>query len=251
MTLRILVVESKQVPTAELRSTIEADGYRVLIVASEEIVAPFESQRELDVLLVDWTSSETSERALADLLRSQTQNDKAAVIIFAQQKLRGESFRGIAAGAHQCLSRPATVSELSARIKAFASGRQSPDGIDAIVAGDLRLNCKEQSVSRGERRANLSLVPFRILEFLISNPGKVYSRRQLARAVWGPESTVDERTIDVEIKRVRAALNRGNDRDPIRTVRGNGYAFDETFGRYALPERKKRRLTRILEGGTG
>jgi len=64
----------------------------------------------------------------------------------------------------------------------------------------------------------------------MSNPGKVFSRRQLILAMWSAEANIDERTIDVEIRRIRGTINRGRDADPIRTVRGNGYAFDETFG---------------------
>jgi two-component system, OmpR family, phosphate regulon response regulator PhoB len=239
MTSRILVVVSDQPPVLRLRQMIEADGYRVTIVGDAESISRFEPQRDLDLLLIHWGGSDTSEHALAGLLRSQTQIDRTAIVIFVDPPAQGGPPHNIPVGTHQYLTGPATFSDLSTWIKAFACGRQSIGCFDAIVAGDLRLNCKDQSVSRGHRTANLSLVPFRILEFLISNPGKVYSRRQLTRAIWGQDSTVDERTIDVEVKRVRAALNRGNDRDPIRTVRGNGYAFDETFGVYAPAGSKK------------
>jgi two-component system, OmpR family, phosphate regulon response regulator PhoB len=105
-----------------------------------------------------------------------------------------------------------------------------PSIADIVVAGELVLDRKHQTARRGQKALNLSLAPFRMLEFLMSNPGKVFTRRQLAHALWGYDTNVDERTVDVEVGRIRGAMNRGSDADPIRTVRGDGYAFDETFG---------------------
>jgi two-component system, OmpR family, phosphate regulon response regulator PhoB len=102
--------------------------------------------------------------------------------------------------------------------------------MDHIVAGDIRLDRKSQIVFRGNRRINLAPLPFRMLEALMSDAGRVFTRQKLAQAIWGRGADVDERTVDVEIGRIRGVLNRGANVDPIRTVRGAGYAFDEQYG---------------------
>jgi two-component system phosphate regulon response regulator PhoB len=98
-----------------------------------------------------------------------------------------------------------------------------------LVAGDLELDRETRRVRRAGREVNLGPTEFRLLEFLMQSPGRVFSREQLLNGVWGHGVYVDERTIDVHVGRLRKAINRGRARDPIRTVRGAGYAFNEQF----------------------
>jgi two-component system phosphate regulon response regulator PhoB len=102
-----------------------------------------------------------------------------------------------------------------------------------LGAGDLELDREKKRVSRAGREVHLGPTEFRLLEFLMQSPGRVYSRGQLLDGVWGREIYIDERTVDVHVGRLRRALNRGRVPDPIRTVRGTGYAFDERFGKTA------------------
>jgi two-component system, OmpR family, phosphate regulon response regulator PhoB len=101
---------------------------------------------------------------------------------------------------------------------------------EELRAGELALNRSSKRVMRGPRDIDLSPTEFRLLEQLMRNPGRVYSRAQLLDIVWGQDSEVDERTVDVHVGRLRKMLNRGKDVDPIRTVRSGGYSFNERFG---------------------
>lgn len=95
--------------------------------------------------------------------------------------------------------------------------------------GDLELDRTSHRVRRGGREIHLGPTEYRLLEYLMRHPGRVYSREQLLDGVWGNDVYVDERTVDVHVGRLRKAINRGRNPDPIRTVRGAGYAFDEHF----------------------
>jgi two-component system, OmpR family, phosphate regulon response regulator PhoB len=107
----------------------------------------------------------------------------------------------------------------------------NPDAVtEQLAAGDLVLDRRSKRVRRSNRDVNLSPTEFRLLEQLMRNPGRVYSRSQLLDTVWGRDAFVDERTVDVHVGRLRKALRRGKEPDPIRTVRATGYAFDERFG---------------------
>jgi two-component system, OmpR family, phosphate regulon response regulator PhoB len=117
-----------------------------------------------------------------------------------------------------CLRRPQCF-----RLGAGA-GRASPRGY-------LDLDRLTGRVRRGNREIRLGPTDFRLLEFLLEKPGRVFSRAQLLDLVWGRSAEVDERTVDVHIGRLRKRLSKGKERDPIRTVRGAGYAIDESFGR--------------------
>ena len=98
-------------------------------------------------------------------------------------------------------------------------------------AGDIDLDRDTRRVRRSGREIHLGPTEFRLLEYFMEKPGRVFTRGQLLDSVWGMSAEIDERTVDVHVGRLRKALIRGRERDPIRTVRGSGYSFDETFGR--------------------
>ena len=110
--------------------------------------------------------------------------------------------------------------------------RASPGKVaDILSAGDLELDRDMRRVRRAGRDIHLGPTEFRLLEFLMEKPGRVFSRSHLLDRVWGQDAEIDERTVDVHVGRLRKALSRAREKDPIRTVRGAGYAFDETFGK--------------------
>jgi two-component system phosphate regulon response regulator PhoB len=102
-----------------------------------------------------------------------------------------------------------------------------------LAVGDIVLDREKKRVSRAGRDVDLGPTEFRLLEFFMERPGRVFSREQLLDGVWGSEVYIDERTVDVHVGRLRKALNRRHEPDPIRTVRGAGYALDDRFGRSA------------------
>src|ERR1700677_507939 len=117
-----------------------------------------------------------------------------------------------------------------ARVRALLR-RSRPERIaERLYVGDLDLDRLTRRVRRGEREIRLGPTDFRLLEYLIEKPGRVFSRAQLLDLVWGRSAAVAERTVDGDIGRRRKKLSKGRERDPIRTVRGAGYAIDEGFG---------------------
>jgi len=118
-----------------------------------------------------------------------------------------------------------------ARVRALLR-RSRPERIaKRPYAGDLDLERETRRVRRGTRDIHLGPTEFRLLELLLEKPGRVFTRAQLLDAIWGQAAEIDERTVSVHVGRLRKRLSRESERDPIRTVRGTGYAFDETFGK--------------------
>ncbi len=123
--------------------------------------------------------------------------------------------------------------ELLARVRALLR-RANPERVATILSiGDIELDREKKRVSRNGRAIDLGPTEYRLLEFLMERPGRVFSREQLLDGVWGSDIYIDERTVDVHVGRLRKAINRGQQADPIRTVRGAGYALDDRFGRVA------------------
>jgi two-component system phosphate regulon response regulator PhoB len=144
---------------------------------------------------------------------------------------RGEEsdrIRGLSTGADDYVVKPFSLPELMARVKAILR-RAAPNRLsDVLTVGDIELDRAAHKVMRGMREVRLGPTEFRLLEFLMESSGRVLSRSQLLDGVWGRDAFVDERTVDVHIGRLRKALIRGKERDPIRTVRGAGYALADS-----------------------
>jgi two-component system phosphate regulon response regulator PhoB len=151
------------------------------------------------------------------------------VIMLTAKGEEGDRIRGLATGADDYVVKPFSTPELMARARAILR-RARPELVSTVLrAGDLEIDRETHRVRRSGREIHLGPTEYRLLEFLMQSPGRVYSREQLLDGVWGMDVYVDERTVDVHIGRLRKAINRTRDRDPIRTVRGSGYAFDDQF----------------------
>jgi two-component system phosphate regulon response regulator PhoB len=125
------------------------------------------------------------------------------------------------------------VPELLARVKGLLR-RASPERLATILSfGDIELDRDKHRVWRSGRQVDLGPTEYRLLEFFLEHPGRVFSREQLLDSVWGRDIYIDERTVDVHIGRLRKLLNPDGEPDPIRTVRGAGYALDEQFAKAA------------------
>ena len=138
--------------------------------------------------------------------------------------------------------KPFSVAELLARVRALLRRSRPRRIMDELRAGDLRLDRKTFRVTRGDRHVHLGPTDFRLLEFLMERPGRVFSRVELLDSVWGDAVEVQDRTVDAYVARLRKALSKGREPDPIRTVSGVGYAFDETFGKPVAMESPDRRF---------
>jgi two-component system, OmpR family, phosphate regulon response regulator PhoB len=154
------------------------------------------------------------------------------VIMLTARGEETERVRGLATGADDYVVKPFSVPELVARVRALLR-RAKPEHVAAVLkAGDITLDRDTKRVHRGAREIRLGPTEFRLLEFLMQAPGRVFAREQLLDSVWGRDVYIDERTVDVHVGRLRKSINRAREADPIRTVRGAGYSFDETFARH-------------------
>ncbi len=164
-------------------------------------------------------------------LRAREATRTLPVIMVTARREEADRVRGLAIGADDYVVKPFSVPELVARVRALLR-RSRPERIaERLYAGDLDLDRVTRLVRRGDRFIHLGQTDFQLLEYLLERPGRVFSRSRLLDLVWGRSAEIDERTVDVHIGRLRKRLSKGRERDPIRTVRGAGYTFDESFGR--------------------
>src|SRR5262249_26184607 len=230
MSARILIVEDEAPLTELLRYTLEAEGYEVEIVARGDDADTRLRERVPDLAILDWMLPGTSGIELCRRLRARAQTRSLPIIMLTARGEESERVRGLATGADDYIVKPFSVPELVARIGALLRRTRPERVADKLVCGDIELDREKRRVQRGRRELRLGPTEFRLLEFLMEKPGRVFSREQLLNGVWGSDVYIDERTVDVHVGRLRNALNVEAETDPIRTVRGSGYAFDEQYG---------------------
>jgi two-component system phosphate regulon response regulator PhoB len=229
MSATILIVEDEADLVELLRYNLLAEGFRVLTAMSGDEAAEVMKETVPDLILLDWMLPGLSGIELCRRWRAREQTARVPIIMITARGEEEERVRGLATGADDYVVKPFSVPELNARIGALLR-RTSPLLVTSVLkAGDLELDRTSHRVRRAGREVHLGPTEYRLLEYLMRHPGRVYSREQLLDGVWGNDVYVDERTVDVHVGRLRKAINRGRQQDPIRTVRGSGYAFDERF----------------------
>ena len=234
MGANILIVEDEEPLTTLLRYNLEAEGYEVDAVARGDDADTRLKETAPDLIILDWMLPGLSGIELCRRLRARSATRQLPIIMLTARGEESERIRGLATGADDYIVKPFSVPELVARIRALLR-RANPERVASkLAAGDLELDRETRRVSRSGREVHLGPTEFRLLEFLMQSPGRVFSREQLLDGVWGRDVYIDERTVDVHVGRLRRALNRGRVSDPIRTVRGTGYSFDERFGKEEL-----------------
>ncbi len=230
MTASILVIEDEEPIQILLRYNLESEGYRVRASGQGEDTMFLIGEERPDLIVLDWMLPGISGIEVCKLVRANPGTRDIPIIMLTARSEETEKVRGLTTGADDYLVKPFSVPELLARIKTILR-RLNPDAVaEQLQAGDLVLDRRSKRVNRANRDVNLSPTEFRLLEQLMRNPGRVYSRAQLLDTVWGRDAFVDERTVDVHVGRLRKSLSRGKEQDPIRTVRATGYSFDERFG---------------------
>lgn len=230
MAARILIIEDEEPLTLLLRYNLEAEGYSVDAAVRGDDGDLRLKESPPDLAIVDWMLPGLSGIELIRRLRGRAETQQLPVIMLTARGEEGERVRGLATGADDYIVKPFSVPELLARIRALLR-RARPERVAAVLSSaDIELNRDKKRVSRAGRDVPLGPTEFRLLEFLMENPGRVFSREQLLDQVWGRDVYIDERTVDVHIGRLRKALNRGQRPDPIRTVRGAGYALNDRYG---------------------
>ena len=229
MPATILIVEDEADLSVMMRYNLEAEGFRVLAALSGDEAAELMRETIPDLILLDWMLPGLSGIELCRRWRAREETARVPIIMITARGEEEERVRGLATGADDYVVKPFSMPELLARIHALLR-RSNPQLVTTLLkAGDLELDRTSHRVRRSGREVHLGPTEYRLLEYLMRHPGRVYSREQLLDGVWGNDVYVDERTVDVHVGRLRKAINRGRNPDPIRTVRGAGYAFDERF----------------------
>ncbi len=228
---RILVVEDEAALGLLLSYNLEAEGYVVERVERGDEAELRLEESPPDLVILDWMLPGVSGLEICRRLRARETTRTLPVIMLTARGEEGERVRGLSVGADDYVVKPFSVPELMARVRALLR-RARPERVAVrLSAGEIELDRETRRVRRSGREIHLGPTEFRLLEYLMEKPGRVFSRAQLLDSVWGLSAEIDERTVDVHIGRLRKALAKDHEDDPIRTVRGSGYSFDETFGR--------------------
>jgi two-component system phosphate regulon response regulator PhoB len=226
---RILIVEDEAALTLLLRYNLEAAHYTVETASRGDEAEIKLRESPPDLVILDWMLPGLSGIEICRRLRARSETRQIPIIILTARGEESERIRGLATGADDYIVKPFSVPELIARVGALLR-RAAPEKVTDILSfGDLELDREKRRVSRAGRAIELGPTEYRLLEYLMERPGRVFSREQLLDGVWGRDIYIDERTVDVHIGRLRRALNRGHETDPIRTVRGAGYALNDRF----------------------
>jgi len=225
----IFLVEDEPSLILLLKYNLEKEGYRVNSAQRGDEAEDMLAENPPDLVILDWMLPSVSGVELCRRLRAREATRTLPVIMLTARGEESERVRGLSVGADDYVVKPFSVPELMARVKALLRRARPERVASLLVCGEIELDRETRRVRRAGRELHLGPTEYRLLERLMEKPGRVFARAQLLDLVWGMDSDIDERTVDVHVGRLRKALSRLGERDPIRTVRSAGYAFDETF----------------------
>ena len=226
MTPRILVVEDEDALSTLLQYNLEKEGYSVTVADDGEEALVSIDERQPDLVVLDWMLPKVSGIEVCRRLRGKAETRNIPIVMLTARGEESDRVRGLDTGADDYLTKPFSMVELAARIRAVLRRIRPGLADDKLRHGDLTVDRVAHRVKRDDREIHLGPTEFRLLDYLMQHPGRVFSREQLLDAVWGSDVYVEARTVDVHIGRLRKALNGASEFDPIRTVRSAGYALD-------------------------
>ena len=227
MTARILIVEDEAPQAEMLAYNLEKQGYEVAVATSGEDGLALARAGVFDAVVLDWMLPEISGVDVCRQLRGESATRVLPILMLTARGEEEDRVRGLETGADDYLVKPYSLRELIARLNALLR-RSNPDvGQDVLSFADIEMDMVRHKVHRGTDPIHLGPKEFKLLKVLLERPGRVYSRENLLDRVWGSDVYVENRTVDVHIRRLRKALNIGGRADLVRTVRGEGYAVDQ------------------------
>lgn len=225
MSARVLVVEDEEALSQLLKYNLEKEGYRVSVAKDGEEAMVVADEVKPDLILLDWMLPKAPGIEVCRQLRARQDTRNTPIVMLTARDEESDRIRGLDTGADDYISKPFSMVELLARLRAVMRRIRPGLAEDKVRAGDIVMDRVSHRVKRGAREVHLGPTEFRILDHLMQHPGRVFSREQLLDAVWGLDVYVEARTVDVHIGRLRKALIRGREADPVRTVRSAGYVF--------------------------
>ena len=224
----ILIVEDEPPLVEMLKYNFESAGFRTS-VATDGQEALFQAEELTpDLILLDWMLPEYSGIEICRKLRDRDATKSVPIIMLTARSEEDDRILGLNSGADDYVVKPFSPKELVARVQATLRRSQPGFAEDKLVYADLTMDLDAHKVFRSEMPIHLGPTEYRLLQVFMQRPTRVFSREQLLDRVWGRDIYVEERTVDVHIRRLRKALNENDRPDIIRTVRGAGYSLDET-----------------------
>ena len=224
---RILVVEDESAIAELISINLRHAGFEVTIAANAEQAQAAVDGAMPDLIILDWMLPGQSGLALARRWRGEQRTREIPVIMLTARADESDKISGLDAGADDYLTKPFSTNELMARIRAVLR-RKAPQALDsAVQVGELTIDPSTRRVTRGEREVKVGATEFRLLHFFMTHPERVHSRAQLLDRVWGDHVFIEERTVDVHVKRLREALAPVQCSHMIETVRGVGYRLTQ------------------------
>lgn len=226
MTPYILVVEDEEALRTLLSYNLEKEGYAVATAGDGEEALMMVNERLPDLLILDWMLPKVPGIEVCRRVRARTDARNVPIVMLTARGEESDRIRGLDIGADDYVVKPFSMTELLARVRAVLRRIRPGLAEDKLAVGDISVDRTAHRVKRGDRDIHLGPTEFRLLDYLIQHPGRVFSREQLLDAVWGSDVYVEARTVDVHVGRLRKAINAKNEIDPIRTVRSAGYSLD-------------------------
>ena len=224
---KILVVEDDKDLISLIKFNLKSEGFNVLLSPNGEDGLFTAKEEKPDLILLDWMLPILSGIEVLQKLKNNKDTKSIPVIFITAKGEENDKIRGLNSGADDYIVKPFSTKELIARIKAnLRRGKLIPD--DKIVCSDIEIDLVSKRVKRQNKIIHLGPIEFRLLHYLCKNQGRVFSRDQLLDNVWGNDVYVEQRTVDVHIRRLRKALNINNLPNIIRTIRSEGYSVEST-----------------------
>jgi len=224
---KVMVVEDDEPLCVLLRYNLEAEGYQVEVVTRGDEAELRLQENVPDLLVLDWMVPAVSGIELCRRLRMRPETERLPIIMLTARGEESDRVRGLSTGADDYLVKPFSTPEFIARVRALLR-RAKPEVLSTVLSvGGIVLDRETHRAYRDGDELTLGPTEFRLLEFFMQHPGRVFSRAQLLDNVWGETIYIDERTVDVHIGRLRKAVNQGDKPDVIRTIRGAGYSISE------------------------
>jgi DNA-binding response OmpR family regulator len=228
---KVLIIEDERDIRELVRVNLESEGFSVLEAADGELGLALAKRERPAAIILDLMLPGLPGLEVCSRIRASEVNARVPIMVLTARSAEADKVVGLEIGADDYVTKPFSPRELTARIKALlrrAYGQRADAPQEIYERGGLRIDFDTYEVYRDGDRIELSLREFELLRFFVKHPNRVYERGQLLELVWGPDTFVEPRTVDVHIRRLRRRIER-NDTDPefIVTVRGVGYMFDE------------------------
>ncbi|GGY45262.1 phosphate regulon transcriptional regulator PhoB [Parvularcula lutaonensis] len=222
----ILIVEDDESLRTLMEYNFGKEDFEVLTAKDGEEALLKIDEEKPDLVVLDWMLPSVSGIEICRQLRQKPETKGLPIIMLTARAEESDRIRGLDTGADDYVVKPFSMEELVARIRAVLRRLRPTLVSDVVTCGDIEIDRTAHRVRRNGEEVHLGPTEFRLLDHLMQNPGRVFSREQLLNAVWGSDVFVEARTVDVHIGRLRKALGKHGDKNPIRTVRSAGYSIE-------------------------